>query len=118
MKCKYHLCNNDVHAKTKKQRVFCSRNCNLKYRVRKWRIELKKKAVEYKGGKCSRCGYDRCVWALDFHHKNKQEKIFNISKSGNTRSWERVQNELDKCDLVCSNCHRELEHEECYSKAS
>ena len=54
------------------------------------------------------CGYDRCQWALDFHHLDPSQKEFGISMDGITRSWERVQKELDKCVLVCSNCHREI----------
>lgn len=108
MKCRYHLCNNEL---TGRQRVFCSKNCNVKHRVKKWRIELKKKAVAYKGGACIKCGYNKCIWAMDFHHKDRTTKSFGISKDGLTRGWEKVKIELDKCDLVCSNCHREIESE-------
>ena len=65
-------------------------------------------AVAYKGGKCNRCGYNRCIEALEFHHENPSQKDFNISSKGYTRSWERVQKELDKCVMLCANCHREL----------
>lgn len=74
--------------------------------VAKRRRKVKQMAVEYKGGKCELCGYDRYVGALDFHHL--RDKEFSVSKSGNTYSWERVKAELDKCMLVCANCHREL----------
>ena len=65
-------------------------------------------AVAYKGNKCARCGYDRCVDALEFHHKDPAQKDFNISSKGHTRSWERVKEELDKCEMLCANCHREI----------
>jgi len=65
-------------------------------------------AVEYKGGKCEICGYDRCIEALEFHHKNTSSKDFGISAKGYTRSWKKVMEELDKCVIVCANCHREL----------
>ena len=76
--------------------------------VRKRRKKVRRMAVEYKGGKCSRCGYDRCIEALEFHHLDASQKDFGISQDGYTRSWERVRQELDKCVLVCANCHREL----------
>ena len=79
---------------------------------RKW---LKKKAVEYKGGCCSVCGYSKSVSALHFHHLEPNEKDFGLSANGVTRSWERVRKELDKCILICANCHAEL-HEELYGK--
>lgn len=76
--------------------------------VQKCRRNLKSKLVEYKGGKCSICGYDKCETALEFHHLNPSEKDFSISKDGNTRSIKLLQKEVDKCILVCANCHREI----------
>lgn len=75
--------------------------------VSKRRRKLKELAVAYKGGKCEICGYNRYIGALEFHHKNPEEKDFQIS-CGNTLSFERIKSELDKCLLVCSNCHKEL----------
>lgn len=109
MKCLYHLCQNDVHALTKKAKRFCSRKCCLKFRVKEWRIKLKKKAIEYKGGSCYICGYHKSAWSMHFHHRDRKEKEFNISRGGCTRGWEKVKAELDKYDLVCSNCHGEIE---------
>jgi 5-methylcytosine-specific restriction endonuclease McrA len=80
------------------------------YYVSQRRKKLKQLAVEYKGGKCCKCGYYKCVGALDFHHVNPQEKAFGIGSKGYTRSWESVKKELDKCILVCANCHREIEY--------
>lgn len=62
--------------------------------------------MEYKGGKCQKCGYDKCENALTFHHLNPQEKDFNIAKKYNV-SWSKLKNELDKCVLLCANCHAE-----------
>lgn len=76
--------------------------------VQRRREKLKKLLVEYKGGKCEICGYDKCVSALEFHHLNPEEKDFAIGQKGYTRSFERNKSEVDKCILVCSNCHREI----------
>jgi predicted HNH restriction endonuclease len=54
------------------------------------------------------CGYDKCIEALDLHHKDASQKDFGISSGGLTRSWELVKAEADKCVLLCANCHREL----------
>ena len=64
--------------------------------------------VEYKGGRCQVCGYDRCIEALEFHHLDPTQKDFGISHRGYTRSWEKVKEEVDKCILLCANCHREV----------
>lgn len=76
--------------------------------VAKRRKRLKEMGVEYKGGKCIFCGYNREIDALEFHHLEKDNKDFGLSKKGLTRSWNRTKNELDKCILVCANCHREI----------
>lgn len=74
--------------------------------VAKRRQKLKELAVEKKGGKCVFCGYNRYVGALDFHHL--EGKDFGLSKDGITRAWSKIETELEKCVLVCSNCHREI----------
>lgn len=71
-----------------------------------YRNKVKYKAVEYKGGSCIKCGYNKCMSALDFHHVNPVEKDFSIS--GGTKSFESIKKELDKCILVCRNCHSEI----------
>jgi 5-methylcytosine-specific restriction endonuclease McrA len=78
--------------------------------VNRRRKLLKVKAVEYKGGCCSVCGYKQSMWALEFHHIDPTKKDFAISTDGHTRSWESIKIEIDKCILLCSNCHAE-EHE-------
>lgn len=78
--------------------------------VQKRREKLKLMAIEYKGGKCEICGYDKCPDAMEFHHINSNEKDFGISQNGCTRSFDNMKKELDKCILVCSNCHREIHY--------
>ena len=64
-------------------------------------------AIKYKGGKCQACGYDKCVRSLGFHHLDRSNKRFQISGEF-CRSWEEIEKELDKCILLCQNCHGEL----------
>lgn len=71
------------------------------------RHRQKERSVYVMGGKCQICGYDRCNRALVFHHLNPEEKEFQISVA-QTKSWEKVKQELQKCILVCSNCHEEI----------
>ena len=76
--------------------------------VKSKRLKYKKLAVEYKGGECMKCGYSKCMSALEFHHINPNEKDFGISQDGLNKSWDKIKKELDKCILVCANCHREI----------
>lgn len=59
------------------------------------------------GGKCSRCGYDKCIKALEFHHIDKKTKSFTIATS--IHSLDEDIAEIKKCSLLCANCHREVE---------
>jgi hypothetical protein len=60
-----------------------------------------------KGGKCVFCGYNKYIGSLDFHHTNPNEKKYSISDL-RTYSFDTLKIELDKCILVCRNCHGEL----------
>lgn len=72
-------------------------------RMYKFKIDC----IKYKGGKCVRCGYDKCPAAFDFHHIDRTKKEFLISKYKSNKINDKVRAELDKCELLCSNCHRE-----------
>lgn len=74
------------------------------------RRNMKLQAIKLLGGKCCRCGYNKCVDALEFHHTNQREKDFKLG-SGNTMSWKEYKTEAMKCILVCSNCHKEIHSE-------
>lgn len=76
--------------------------------VAKRRRKVKLMSIEYKGGKCVVCGYNKYPGALELHHIDRLSKGFGIGDKGYTRSWEKVKAELDKCVLVCANCHREI----------
>jgi hypothetical protein len=65
----------------------------------------KLQAIKYMGGKCIICGYSRCLRALHFHHIDPQDKEFDISTKTN---WFKIKEELEKCILVCANCHMEI----------
>jgi 5-methylcytosine-specific restriction endonuclease McrA len=89
------------------RRKYADRREELIRAVAKRRRKVKSMAIEYKGGKCQVCGYNKYPGALDLHHVG--DKKFGIADKGYTRSWEKVKTELDKCILVCANCHREIE---------
>jgi len=113
-KCK--ICNETIS----KSRSYCSKKCltqglskprkqevQSSYdRVKSFRQRQKIKAVEYMGGCCKICGYSRCVRALSFHHIDPSAKEFRVSSK--SYSWDRVLKELEKCVMLCSNCHMEL----------
>jgi len=109
-KCICGICKNEfVYIRSKGHRSDVCNSCI----VTRHRQRLKEKLVSYKGGKCECCGYDKCIGALHFHHKNPKEKDFTIG--GKSISLEKLKTEVDKCVLVCSNCHSEI-HEEIRDK--
>lgn len=60
---------------------------------------------------CAVCGYTRSSWALAYHHtgSNKSASVSRLVRDG--RSWERIVLEIQKCELLCANCHAELEEQ-------
>lgn len=92
----------------KDKRKYADRAEYLKKAVAKRRKIIREKALEYKGKKCAICGYNKCNNVLEFHHVDDNVKDFGISAKGYTRSWNKVKQELDKCILLCANCHREV----------
>ena len=90
------------------KRTYQERRQYLLKAVQRRREKVRAMAVEYKGGRCQVCGYDKCIEALEFHHLDPTQKDFGISHKGYTRSWEKVKEEVDKCILLCANCHREF----------
>jgi len=79
-------------------------------RAKKNKHNTKLKAIQYLGGECIKCGYSKSKRALTFHHRNRDEKEHTISQIIDW-SWDKIQSELDKCDLFCFNCHMEIEEE-------
>src|SRR4051812_13932841 len=74
--------------------------------VKRW--ALAKRAIDYLGGKCYKCGESHPA-ALSFHHRNPAEKKFDVARViQEAPEWETLKEEVDKCDLVCENCHRKL----------
>lgn len=75
------------------------------------RLELKVRCAKHLGSKCIRCGFsprsDVEYAAFDFHHRDPMTKSFGVAGS-HSRSWESLVAELEKCDLLCANCHRIL----------
>ncbi len=78
-------------------------SANVLDRQRLW----KKKAIDYKGSKCIVCGYQKYDGALEFHHTDPTQKEYGLS-AGKLKTFLSSRTELDKCVLVCSNCHREI----------
>lgn len=76
--------------------------CVINYRIR-----IKQKLIDYKGGQCQKCGYNKPVpGAYHFHHRDAKQKAFEIN--GCTFGFEKQKEEVDKCDLLCANCHAEI----------
>lgn len=77
--------------------------------VKRWRKNTKEKLVNAMGGKCAVCGYCKTHAALEFHHIDPNEKEFSFgSARGSIVNWKKLVEEVKKCILLCSNCHREI----------
>ena len=83
----------------------CCYNC-MPEGIQLLRGDFLAKIKQHRGGKCERCGYNKCIKALEFHHLDPSKKDFTISND-HFKLAEAVE-ESKKCILICANCHREL----------
>lgn len=80
------------------------------------RKHVKLAAINYKGGACFICGYNKSISCLTFHHLDIKEKKFNIGQKLSV-PWAVLKKELDKTILLCCNCHAEVhEDKDLYDK--
>lgn len=93
------LCNNKYKDYQGKNRSRCG-SCNTKIR----RFRAKAAAVKHLGGKCTECGWKGDQAAFQFHHTEPNKKDFIIGNVAN-KNWEKIKTELNKCILLCANCH-------------
>lgn len=88
------------------------KKCFNDYVSKRW-ITKKIQGIIYKGSKCLDCGIsypNEPYVVFDFHHRNPEQKDVDWSEL-KLRTNDRIKKELDKCDLLCSNCHRKRHHQ-------
>lgn len=109
--CRCALCGREYRHDWRKghTRRMCN-SCRSNRGGRAARASLKKRLVERAGGRCHLCGYSRCLQALCFHHIDESSKRFDFAGS-HLRSWRSLTAELEKCLLLCQNCHAEVHDE-------
>lgn len=75
-------------------------------------LERKRYFVNKSGGKCIKCGYNKCSRALEFHHIDPSNKKFSLGLNNLwSKTIDELEKEWEKCQLLCSNCHTEAEEE-------
>lgn len=113
------ICENDL---TGNQRKFCSNKCKQSehwYKMKEQRntyhnqtvraYKRKMELVTLSGGACSKCGYNKNLAVLQFHHRDASLKEFSLdARTLSNKKWDLILVEYNKCDLLCSNCH--IEH--------
>ena len=77
---------------------------------KKYYIRAKQQLKDLKINGCAICGYNRCNRALNFHHTNPQDKKFQVNiRNVRKKKVKDLVNEINKCILLCCNCHMEIE---------
>lgn len=83
-------------------------------KLKEYLLKLKQDLINHLGGCCSNCGYNKSIYALEFHHRNPSEKEFSIGVIMNRKGYlnveqlKKLMKEVDKCKVLCCNCHKEL----------
>lgn len=65
----------------------------------------RKEAVDFLGGKCVDCGAKE---SLEFDHKDPSKKEYNLAQIFSSHSAQKVQAEVEKCELRCVSCHAHM----------
>lgn len=113
-------CDAPIHGR---RRLFCSVKCkqaDINHRLQSYFMqqqrgrERKLHLIRLLGGACQRCGYMRNHAAIAFHHRSPGSKSFQLDlRNLSNRTWQRVLDEVAKCDLLCCNCHLEVHNPDC-----
>jgi hypothetical protein len=118
------ICNKEI---SKPRKKFCSNTCKQKDNLQRTKqmnpnssftqlkgyYKRKLEAIDFLGGCCSKCGYNKNMSALHFHHEDPNKKLFSLDiRSFSNRSKELLNEEILKCSLLCANCHAETHHPE------
>lgn len=98
-----YYCGNNQKEKT------LQRQNKRRQKSKEWIINIKKKLS------CVKCGESRW-WVLDFHHKDPTKKEGSISRLIRNTTKEKATKEIEKCEVLCSNCHRDLHYQETVNK--
>lgn len=83
----------------------------IRDQVQKRRVNRKVLLLEERGFTCMDCGYTGPPFVFDFDHRDPKEKTFGIASRG-SGGIGKLREEANKCDLVCSNCHRIRTHKQ------
>lgn len=118
LKCK--VCGKELIGR---QKMYCSKKCKDKYlHDTKYHTKYSKNQdnkgllrklllIKERGNKCEKCGYNKNITALEFHHLKDKQFTLDIRNLGR-KSIDVIKEEVNKCLLLCSNCHQELHHPE------
>ncbi len=96
-----------IRAKRANDKFYRGNSKKIYARKKIRRHAMKKEIVSLMGGGCSRCGYNKCISALEFHHEG-EEKDRCLTDMIKNCSKQKVLKEIEKCILLCANCHREV----------
>lgn len=114
-KCKATMTLDNFNFKrTESRHAAWCKSCLYAYQHKRWK-DRKQQAINLFGGKCASCGYDRNYAALEFHHLDSNAKDMDWSKL-RRQAWPSIIEELQKCTLLCANCHREAHNPQAFTK--
>jgi hypothetical protein len=103
---------NDERAKAARRKHYHANKEQYFARNKKKKLEMREWLDEIKSKPCMDCGISYPPYVMDFDHRDPELKVSEITRVVRKGSWKQLQDEVDKCDLVCSNCHRLRTHKQ------
>jgi hypothetical protein len=97
----------DERARESRRKHYYNNKEQYLERNRKVKEKMTEHLREIKDVPCMDCGVKYPYYVMDLDHRDPSEKSGNINRILGNGSWKKFLEEIDKCDVVCSNCHRE-----------
>ena len=98
---------NDPRQKEATRRYYESHNNEYLARNRLKKAAIRDWIIEQKDRPCMDCGHTYPHYVMDFDHREDEEKLYEPTRLYVMQSWKKAREEVEKCDVVCANCHRE-----------
>ena len=107
----------DPKVKKSKGKEYSRKHYEANYTKRRQELSARRKELKAEWGvfkrtlKCSKCGFAHHA-ALDFHHEDPTEKEYNVNRLISNGQFKKAYAEIEKCIVLCANCHRIHHYEE------
>lgn len=101
----------DPRARASRRKHYNANKESYIQRAKQQTQEMRAHVDEVKSTPCTDCGESYPPWVMDLDHRDPEDKVADVSKLTSSGNWAKLLAEIEKCDVVCANCHRQRTHD-------